>query len=345
MDLMRGILEICLRLDEIAVESYAKFAESCPEGVLGREWGVLAREEKAHVRFWEKLIGLHDSGGLPDVLDNRADVHARLEKTLTKVRSAVSRLDDYSDCGKTFSAAYMMESFMLDACFLQFFDYFGSEYAGARNYDRHVERFIRMLTDHGGRCDGFEHLEAMGSNLYGLYKQNRELVRRSLTDPLTGLYNRRGFELMTRPLLGLASRDDIPFGVIICDLDRFKSVNDTYGHGRGDEVLRAASEAIGSAVRKSDVVGRHGGEEFMVFLLLKDLARLEVICARINRAVKSSTGKKAGVKVSVSLGGAWFQGGEKDCVLSAGLIDEADRNLMDAKASGRDCWRISRFKG
>ena len=89
---------------------------------------------------------------------------------------------------------------------------------------------------------------------------------RASTDALTGLPNTRSVMATLKRMVAQANRSGLPLSALLLDLDHFKQINDTYGHGRGDEVLAAAAEAMRAAVRESDFVGRYGGEEFLILL-------------------------------------------------------------------------------
>ena len=92
-----------------------------------------------------------------------------------------------------------------------------------------------------------------------------QLREQALRDPLTGLYNRRYLDETIKRELGRATRNNQPIGIVMCDIDHFKRVNDTHGHLSGDEVLRVFAELLKKHARGSDIVCRFGGEEFVMF--------------------------------------------------------------------------------
>lgn len=161
----------------------------------------------------------------------------------------------------------------------------------------------------------------------------RDAELRAATDALTGLPNRRYFDEYVGLLAGRRRAGDT-VGVLMADIDRFKRLNDTYGHGVGDHVLREVARAISGAVREGDVPARFGGEEFVV--LLRDPGRAVAIEVgeRVRRAVAGLDLRRLGVPgVSVSVGVAVADGPDADLDR---LIDEADRALYRAKRAGRD---------
>lgn len=98
----------------------------------------------------------------------------------------------------------------------------------------------------------------------GLKRINEELSRIAIIDALTGLYNRRHFESLLESDLALSGRHADSNGILMIDVDRFKSINDDYGHGSGAAVLRDLGSVLATTIRKSDVARRLGGEEFVM---------------------------------------------------------------------------------
>ena len=162
---------------------------------------------------------------------------------------------------------------------------------------------------------------------------HRAAEARASTDALTGLPNRRYFDEYVA-LLARRRRADDRVGVLMIDVDRFKKVNDTYGHAVGDHVLRAIATAIGRTVREDDVPARFGGEEFVVLLRNPTPEVAFDVAERIRRAVVALDLRGLGVpSVSVSVGVAVAS---PPHVAIDALIAEADRALYRAKRAGRD---------
>jgi diguanylate cyclase len=161
----------------------------------------------------------------------------------------------------------------------------------------------------------------------------REAEARATTDALTGLPNRRYFDEYLG-LLARRRRAEDQVGVLMIDIDRFKKLNDTFGHAVGDHVLREVARAIADAVREDDVPARFGGEEFAVLLRNPSLAVAVEVGERVRRAVAALDLRRLGVPgVSVSVGVAVAD--SPDVALDV-VIDDADRALYRAKRGGRD---------
>jgi two-component system, cell cycle response regulator len=177
-----------------------------------------------------------------------------------------------------------------------------------------------------------------------LRESNRQLLQQlealSLTDPLTGVSNRRSFERAFGQELARARRHDHALGLIALDIDHFKQVNDTHGHDGGDEVLRSFARIATSVLRKEDSLYRCGGEEFAVILPFADRAGSLVTAERIVGAVATSPVKVGGVLVPIttSAGAACLEAGDD----GAKLLARADAALYEAKRTGRNRVCVSR---
>jgi diguanylate cyclase (GGDEF)-like protein len=161
----------------------------------------------------------------------------------------------------------------------------------------------------------------------------REAEARATTDALTGLPNRRYFDEYVA-LLAKRRRAEDQVGVLMIDIDRFKKLNDTFGHAVGDHVLREVAQAIAGAVREGDVPARFGGEEFAVLLKNPGPEIAIEVGERVRRAVNTLDLRKLGVPgVSVSVGVSVASSPDQPL---EEVIDEADRALYRAKRGGRD---------
>lgn len=151
-------------------------------------------------------------------------------------------------------------------------------------------------------------------------------------DPLTALCNRVLFSELASHALATAARTGRPVSVLALDLDNFKAVNDTYGHWKGDEILKIAAQRMRGALRESDVLARYGGDEFMLLLEPADIEAAEVVAQKLIAALRAPY-PGVDIAVSASIGIAAFPSAGRTL---EDLVKQADRALYDAKAAGRD---------
>ena len=149
-------------------------------------------------------------------------------------------------------------------------------------------------------------------------------------DPLTGLHNRKALRSRFDELRAQAEQDGTPLAMVVLDIDHFKSVNDTYGHPRGDAVLQGVADVLRAELREGEAVFRLGGEEFLVLLAGEDADGAEQIAERLREAVADA--EPAGLPITASLGVSVSAG----AVEYAELFEQADAALYDAKHHGRD---------
>ncbi len=203
-----------------------------------------------------------------------------------------------------------------------------------------VEGVIRDLGPPGAIRKQLEAALAEASQAYDLQLAAQAVLEDiSVTDHLTGAKNRRHFMNELRAELKRADRVDPP-AVLLIDVDRFKSVNDTYGHLAGDTVLIAVAERLRSAIREGDTVARYGGEEFAVLLPeIPDTDALQWRAESIRASISQSPMLLPGdteLTVTASCGAAIWTVGETD----EALLDAADRGLYAAKRGGRNATRL-----
>jgi diguanylate cyclase (GGDEF)-like protein len=160
-----------------------------------------------------------------------------------------------------------------------------------------------------------------------------ELKARARTDDLTALPNFRAFRERIDAELERAERYPERFGVLVLDLDRFKSYNDTYGHLAGNDALRRVAQTIRETVRAVDFPARYGGEEFAVIVPQVERPALAVIAERIRANIEAIPAAIDGAAVTVSIGAALYPDDARD---REALFKAADARLYEAKEAGRN---------
>jgi diguanylate cyclase (GGDEF)-like protein len=161
---------------------------------------------------------------------------------------------------------------------------------------------------------------------------NRKLEELTQLDPLTNLYNRRHLFARIESELARVRRGH-PLALVMLDLDRFKSVNDSLGHLRGDVLLKEIATALGATTRTTDVAGRYGGDEFVVVLPDTDAMQAQTVAERLAASVRDAASRFDATRpVTASVGVALAEG--SDTV--AALLRRADENAYRAKQNGGD---------
>ena len=168
--------------------------------------------------------------------------------------------------------------------------------------------------------------------------KNRQLEHMALRDPLTNVYNRSYFDCALEQEIERVRRIGRPVGVVFCDIDRFKQLNDTYGHPFGDLVLQRVAAVFVGVTRSSDVVARYGGEEFVVLVPEPTEKGLEKLCERLRTGVEAEDflfdGRR--VPVTVSLGAALAVPRRNERALAARVLEAADAAMYESKHGGRN---------
>jgi len=204
-----------------------------------------------------------------------------------------------------------------------------SEFAEARDRIETMKRLVKLSAE--------EVLESLFTEI----NKYKEL---SLTDHLTGLYNKRYFLMRLQEETARAQRYKQDLSLIFCDIDHFKAINDNYGHQNGDTILREVGTLLSggmgelkvvSRLRKSDIVARYGGEEFVVILPETSAEHAAIAAEKMRNALEQNTFviDSKEIKVTMSFGVAGLKEGIRD---AEDLIQRADHAMYKAKESGRN---------
>ena len=179
-----------------------------------------------------------------------------------------------------------------------------------------------------------QELELLGESVQYIWDQVRQLGRETDEDELTKVLNRRALFNAMRALANFAHRNRFVCGMMFIDLDEFKEINDRLGHQAGDRALFEVARIIRATVRASDVVGRYGGDEFLVFLPQVETGKMAELAEKIRLAVIAGIDRELQVTVSIGAASAVFEHEMEEDL--AQLIRRADEMLRAAKTSGRN---------
>ncbi len=164
-----------------------------------------------------------------------------------------------------------------------------------------------------------------------IIKLNKELHALAHKDPLTGTQNRLAFMKTMEEEIERAKRYGEPLSVIMFDIDFFKKINDTYGHGTGDEVLKKLVDIIEKNLRKSDKLFRIGGEEFVIILPNTDIEKAKIVAEKLRKAICKTNFGRPG-RITISLGVTSYLKEDNEDT----LLDRVDEALYMAKNNGRN---------
>jgi len=301
---------------------------------LKRFWNEMAGEEREHCRFWRRLEPLAQDRLLPQIFDDPEKTRDELADLLKKTADLWEQFQRSPSIASAFTLAFRAEFFMLHRAFADFF-HFAKTISEEKNpedtYEVHINKFIEALGQYGQVTP---ELELLGETLQRLWHENRALARQSSLDSLTQVLNRRGFFDALKPLAHLAQRNQRHVAVLMSDIDDFKQVNDQHGHPAGDAVLRNVAQIMQHQTRASDLVGRYGGEEFIVCLSATKQEAVGATAERIRRTIEQETRDRIPVTISIGLAGALL--GQKVEEEVESLIQKADERLYRAKANGKN---------
>ena len=307
-DVERQIARRTIELRETAArltESEQRFALA----VDAADSGILDVDLAAGTLFcsprWKSMLGLAgDCVGTPSAF-------LELVHPADRDRAVELLLDHYKGASSTFSAEVRM---------------------------RHADGTYRWMLSRGQavRDASGKAVRMVGSqtDITELKALQERLRTESIHDSLTGLYNRRYFEERISSAVNAAMRHGRPLSVCICDIDSFKSINDSFGHPTGDRVLQSFADILRRETRAEDIVARYGGDEFCVLFPDVDADDAASSCERIRQRLSTqhfSADDGVGFSVTASFGLARAESND-----AAAFIGAADRALYDAKARGRN---------
>jgi len=212
--------------------------------------------------------------------------------------------------------------------------------SAVRNAEGALCNFVGYYMDISDRKRDEAELERYRQNLeqlvqartQALEQANTELERLATTDPLTGLFNRRTFLERGAQCQLNAQRYEAPYSVIIVDIDDFKSINDRFGHDKGDQVLKTVVQRLRVGLREADTLARWGGEEFIVLSTQSTCEGASQLAERMRQTLVESPIESIG-QVTASFGVAGYVAGD---TLDT-LVKRADAGLYAAKHAGRNC--------
>lgn len=250
---MIKILKLLREIDVTAAKLYTKMSKQSQNAEVSEFWKKMAGDEREHVEFWECALNYSKENSMPDIFKEPKKIIEDLLISYKKSNELLARIHDKDQSvAHFFITAYWMEFYLVHPAFASIFNYmkvFCTNENPEENYEEHILEFVKAFEKYGSVSP---EMELLGSILHNLWLKNKELATQNIHDYLTGILNRKGVFDLALSFSALARRNDYVNGLIVLDIDNFKSVNDTYGHPFGDEVLKIVAERIKNNIRKSD---------------------------------------------------------------------------------------------
>jgi len=334
---LKAIVKLCLSVDRKAYQTYQNISSSFKRNDLKLFWKNMAEEENKHIKFWKYFLVLTEQGIIPQVFDNPEKVIIELKNIDREARNIANESKTINKISKAFLAALRMEFHLLHPAFETLFHYMKlieekNKWNPEEEYKSHLNKFIDAFKKYGKTT---QEMNLLGETLTRLWYENKNLVIMSSTDILTGILNRRGFFNVIQPLSYLAQRNNLSVGFMMIDIDHFKLINDRHGHQRGDEVLAKIASILKNNIRTSDIIGRYGGEEFIIFLSSIKPEYIEGVAEKLRTDVEQSFEEdtKATISIGVSYGMLNEENIDEQII---NLINKADSCLYEAKRMGRN---------
>ena len=333
---LSAILDLCIDIDRTAGDLYASLSASAGNEALKGFWNKMAAEGKKHLEYWEQLKTLADSNELPEAFENPDQVIQELQQRANQIHGLQEQWEKDQTVNSAFVIAYRLESYKLHPALRTMYQYFRPMTEGKLPADKdldetNISAFVTALRKYG---QSTPELELVGETLQRLWDQNKILSELALVDPLTNLLNRHGFFVMSQQMAYLSKRNHIPIAILIVEVDSFKTINELHGPQKGDEILKAVGDTLKASLRRSDLIARYGGDEFIIMLPDTSEEGGVVVAQKLRSAVLDA--RPGGVMVTVSIGVAEDTMKEDIEQEYPMLIRYAEGNLIVAKTNGKN---------
>lgn len=333
-NVLLDIIKLCLSIDRKSYQIYEKLSKVEKDKNLKDFWKEMSLGEKFPVEYWKEVLYFAEKGMIPQVFDAPFKVKEELETINAESDLLLKKCQKMSGHMDSFLLAYSLEFYLLHPAFVLLFHFMKTlpeESKPKDDYENHIQRVIDALSKYGTVTP---ELELLGKTIKRLWHDSKLLTTQSTIDTLTNVLNRRGLFNAINLLSNLAKRHRYNIGLMMLDIDHFKEINDTYGHQKGDKVLQQVAGLIKRNIRSSDIIGRYGGEEFLIFLSPVDLDSLKKIAEKICNLVETRTKKDLPVTISIGVAKGVIETDVKKELDM--LIKKADEALYKAKGTGRN---------
>ncbi len=334
-NLLAQIVTVCLNMDRHAVKIYQNLSQAAKDKKLRKFWNKMSLEESEHVACWSDLLPLVEQGIIPPIFTHPETILNELNANYDKIIKILKKSIASTDLSENFFLAFRLEFYLLHPALARLWHFYGilqrKKYNPENEYEHHIKQFIAAMEKFGAETI---ELEVLAEMIERMWHYTKNMAYEANFDELTGILNRRGYGNAMTSLAYLAKRNNFNSAVLMIDIDHFKRINDTLGHLTGDEVLKQIANIIKTNLRASDILGRFGGEEFIVFLPQIEEKSLYTLSEKIRRAIQEETKQK--IAVTASIGSATKKITGEIEIENHGLIQLADKNMYEAKRKGRN---------
>ncbi|RNC72680.1 MAG: GGDEF domain-containing protein [Desulfuromonadales bacterium] len=333
-DIMHDIIETCLNLEKKAAAIFSSFAADAGRDDMRCFWEMVAEETNHHCATFDRLRSEAANYGPSLIVYKPAETREELEMIEQGVDEQLERYKAAPTPEAACLLGFRLQLYLLHPAFASLCrmtkDITGED-ANGNGYGMYLRRFIDGI----GSCGmGTPETDLLGEALFRLWIEGRQLAAQSHLDALTGVLTRAGFFQAISPLAHAAQRNGSNAAVMLLDLDYFKLLGESQGHQTGDRVLQVVADTITSHLRRSDVVGRYDGDEFIVFLSPVEPAALKAVAENIRVRVEEATARF--VPVTISIGVAQGPLGDDVDKGVEELVRKADECQMQAKYTGKN---------
>jgi diguanylate cyclase (GGDEF)-like protein len=333
-DILNDIVAACLELERKAASVFRRFAADADGDAARRFWESVADETRHHSAVYERLRTAGENEPLPLIIYKPAETFEELEMIGKCIDEQVERYAEAPSPEAACLLAFRMQLYLLHPAFASLCR-LTKDATGEDPADIGYGRYLRRFIDGIGSCGlATAETELLGEALFRLWNEARQLAAQSHFDALTGVMNRAGFFKAVGPLAHAAQRSGSNVGVMLIDLDYFKLVGDNYGHQTGDRILQLVAETITANLRRSDVVGRYDGDEFVAYLSPVDPASLRTVAENLRRSIEEESSRMVPVTASIGVAQG-ILGTDVERGLEE-LVRVADECLMQAKYTGKN---------
>lgn len=330
------ILDLCIKIEQTAVDLYASLSASAGSDALKSFWGKMIVEGQSHLEYWDQLKSLSSNEDLPEAFNNPERVQEELEERAKQIEDLQKQWEKDKTVSSAFVIAYRLESYKLHPAFRTLFQYYRPITNGTAPEEKELDEtnissFVSALKKYS---DVTPEMELISESLQRLWDQNKVLTQQAMIDPLSNLLNRRGFFMMAQQMAHLSKRNRIPIAVLLVEIDNFKALNELHGPQQSDELVRIVAEKLKATLRQSDLIARYGENEFIV--LLPDTTEVGGVAAaeKLRKAVIKA--RPLGISVTSSIGVAEDTMKDDIDLEFPKLIRYAEGNLIIAKTNGKN---------